>query len=518
VLEPAILDRMSRLPDALTSSAERKAITLGTVSSLLIVVTSGMRGWPFPSLTAEPWIFQFNGAGNPAWKYSFLLAFYIGCAGLCWAWVKLLRIARVGDLSVRSVFCTFGIWSLVLFFATPLFSGDVYVYAVDGEAMQRGFDPYQHGVSAMGAVPHVHLVHPLWRDTTTMYGPIFIRMVQGISVVTNGNLIVSVLILRVLAVLSVFIAAVSLQKLMAHFGRPVASGLVFAVLNPISMLHLVGGAHNDAMMVGLLAAGLAVGLTTKNWALRALALGLCATAGAFKIPGFAGALVLGWIWAGVDVARWRRVIAAGGAGVGALVWFELQTLATGLGWGWVHASNVPGLAHPLLSIPNAVALSFGNLVGQGYPLNDLTRPAALLVAAALGMWLILRTGRNPEPYKVVRAFGWGILIIAWVGPAVYPWYLAWGIALVGAMGTTKMYKPLIIATCSVIFVIAPGGYGILDIPSASWRTVMAFLTLSVMTYGIYDACRRNGVLFASKRLKIADSEKNSKVRTAEPLF
>jgi alpha-1,6-mannosyltransferase len=509
---------MPSLPDVLMSSAARRAITLGSVSCLLIMVTSGMRGWPFPSLTAEPWIFQFNGAGNAWVKYSFLFAFYLGCAGLCWAWVKLLNAARSGDLPVAGVFWAFGIWSLILFFATPLFSGDVYVYAVDGEAMQRGFDPYESGISAMGSVPHVHLVHPLWRDTTTMYGPIFIRLVQAIAVITNGNLIVAVFILRALAVLSVLIAAVSLKRLMEHFGRPVASGLVFAILNPISMLHLVGGAHNDAMMVGLLAAGLAMGLTTRGWALRFVALGLCAAAGAFKIPGFAGALVLGWVWAGVDVSRWRRVVAAGAGGAVALGWFELQTLVTGMGWGWVHANNVPGLAHPLLSIPNAVALSFGNLVGQGYPLNDITRPVALLVAGVLATWLIVRTGTKPEPYKVVRAFGWAILIIAWVCPAVYPWYLAWGIALVGAMGTSKMYKPLVVATCAVIFVVAPGGYGILDIPAASWRTVMAFLTASVMAYGIYDACRRNGVRFTGKRLKITDSEKTSSVRTAEPLF
>jgi hypothetical protein len=475
------------------SLSSRGAIGLGLVSCLLITFTSGMRGWPFPSLTAEPWLFQFNGSGNDVLRYAFLFSFYVACAGLCWSWVQLLRLARAGDLPVRNVYWAFGLWSLVLFFATPLFSGDVYVYFVDGEAMQRGFDPYVSGVSSMGAVPDVHMVHPLWRDTTTMYGPIFIRLVQGIAIVTQGNLIAGVLVLRVVATLSILLALVSLRRLMSHFGWPVASGLVFAILNPISMLHFIGGAHNDATMVGLLAAAMAIGLAAKGWPLRVLALGLCAAAGAFKIPGFAGALVLGWMWAGVDVSRWKRVAGAGVAGIVALVWFEVQTLATGLGWGWLGASDVPGLAHPLLSVPNAIALSFGGLVGEAYPLNDITRPLALLAAAGVATWLVVRTGSLADPRKVLRAFGWSLLIIAWTGPAVYPWYLGWGIALIAATGAARMHGPLVVATCAVIFLIAPGGYGVLDIPSGNWRTVMAFVTTGVMAYGVYEAFRRNEI-------------------------
>lgn len=490
---------MSSSPVAFSPSHTRRVVGLGAISALVITITSGMRGWPFPSLTAEPWIFQFNGVSSPVGKYAFLIAFYVGCAGLCWSWAKLLKIAQADSLSVRQVFWTFGVWSAILFFATPLFSGDVYVYFVDGEAMQRGFDPYTSGVSAMGAIPDVHMVHPLWRDTTTMYGPIFIRMVQGIAILTQGNLIAGVFILRAVAVLSIFIVAISVKSLAQRFGRPVASGMVFAVLNPISMLHLIGGAHNDAMMVGLVAASLAIGFAAKGWPLRLAALALCAAAGAFKIPGFAAALVLGWVWTGAEVSRMRRVFGAGLAGAVALAWFEAQTLITQMGWGWTGASNVPGLAHPLLSVPNAVALSFGGLVGQPYAFNDITRPLALLTAALVATWLILRTGTSPEPYKVVRAFGWALLVIAWAGPAVYPWYLGWGIALIGAVGTTKMHKPLVIATCTVIFLIAPGGYGVLDIPGGSWRVVMAFLTTAVMTYGIHDAFRRNGVTTAALR-------------------
>lgn len=481
----------------------KQTVALGSISMAVIAFTASMRGWPFPSLTAQPWLFQINGS-NATLRYAFLVLFVLGCATLCVTWIRLLQLARAGILTMKATMWTFALWSLILLFATPLFSGDVYVYFLDGEVMVRGFDPYVAGVSAMGPVPDVHMVHPLWRDTNTMYGPVFMRLAQGIALLTNGNLIAGVIILRVIAIASIALAAISLKVLAERFDRPAVLGVVFGILNPVTMLHLIGGAHNDATMVGLLAAGLALGYTSNRISLRILALALCAAAAAFKIPAFAGALVLGWSWAGVYASRFRRVIYAGIAGVAALALFEIQTLATGMGWGWLNASHVPGLAHPLLSIPNAIALSFGGLVGEGYPLNDITRPLALFSSAAVAVWLILRTGANAEPYKVVRAFGWALLIISWTGPAVYPWYLAWGIAIVGAMGASKMEKPLIALTCALIFVVAPGGYGVLDIPTGSWRVVMAFLTLGVMVWGACDAYKRNHVPQGQRLLQPQD--------------
>jgi alpha-1,6-mannosyltransferase len=472
-------------------------VALGVASIAVILLASSMRGWPFPTLTAEPWLFQINGT-NTALKYSFLALFYVGAAGVCWSWVKLLRLSKAGLITPKQVFGIFLLWSAVLFFATPLFSGDVYVYYVDGQLLQRGFDPYATGISSMGPVPDVHMVHMLWRDTSTMYGPIFIRMVQLIANIAPDNIVVGVMILRAMCIVALFAGGLALADLAKRYGRPVADGLVFALLNPITMLHLVGGAHNDAMMIGLLAVGLAVGLRAKGWPLRLVALALCAAAGAFKIPGFAGAMVLGWVWAGQTATPWRRVFSAGGAAVVALALFEVQTLATGLSWGWMRASDVPGLAHPLLSPPNAVALSFGSLFGVGNELNAITRPLALLISACTATWLIVRTGREmPEGElhveHVIRAFGWGLLVIAWTGPAVYPWYLGWGIAIVGALGAGKMRKPLIVATIAVIFVIAPGGYGILDIPGGAWRTVIAFATTAIMALAIRHVFKVHGI-------------------------
>ena len=487
----------------------RRYTVLGFVATLVITASSAMRGWPFPTLTAEPWLFQINGGSNPI-RYVFLVVFYAAVALLSFCWYRFCQAAGAGELTSRQVVAAFCLWSLPLFFCVPLFSGDVYVYWVSGLLVTRGFDMYGVGISALGPVDSVYMIHPLWRDTTTMYGPLFVRIAQGVAYLTSDSVIAGVTLFRFVAIAFLTLMSVSMASILRRLGRPVPQGLVFGLLNPITMLHLVGGAHNDAMMLGFLFAGFAVGLKTISWGrsaapksaaviwtLRFVALSLSAGAGAFKIPGFAGALVLGWIWAGKDVSVLRRVIGAALAGLVALFAFELETLATGLGWGWLNAISVPGLAHPILSPPNAVAFSFGFPFNGGIGINGVTRALATLFALLLSAFLLLRTGRRSSPEDSMRALAWALLIVAWTGPAVYPWYLAWGVAMAGTVGLHSMRKPLILATIAVNFFVLPGGYGTLDQFTDWRRTIVAFVVVAgygVMAYHLYQRAHSGGYL------------------------
>lgn len=67
-----------------------------------------------------------------------------------------------------------------------------------------------------------------------------------------------------------------------------------AVLNPLTLIHLVGGAHNDALMVGLLAAGLAAAIRRRP----IVATLLVVTAALVKVPAGLGlvAVAAAWSW------------------------------------------------------------------------------------------------------------------------------------------------------------------------------------------------------------------------------
>lgn len=461
---------------------------IGLAASYVVMVSSAMRGWPFPNLTAEPWLFQLT-TSNTITRYAFVLAFYAAVIALCWSWVTLLGVAKQHVMRPSTISVVFVLWTLPLMLTVPLFSGDVYVYYVDGEALARGFSPYESGVSAMGAEPMVHMVHPIWRHTQTMYGPVFMAMAEGVARLSDGSVITGVSMFRLISLVSVGVMGWGISRLCRHFDRPVAEGLTFALLNPLTLLHLVGGAHNDATMLGLLVAGLAVGVSAKSNSQRLLAIALCIVGAAFKAPAFAGVLVLGWIWAGQNVGVWRRLVSSAVCACVGVLMLHVAGVITGLGWGWTKASDVPGMAHPILAPANAFAFALGGPFGVPYGVNSVSRAVAMLAAVVISLWLVLRTGRSARPEVVVRALGWSLLALAWLGPAVYPWYVSWGIVIVGAMGVGTLRRHLVAVTILVNFAVAPGGYGLLDTWNDWRRTIVATIWFAVVAYVAWSAMK-----------------------------
>ncbi len=465
-------------------SSKRHVVLAGFVASVVLSVVSLVRGWPFPSLSAAPWIAQWSAPHTVA-RYGALSVYLIALGVLSFAWLRVMSFARANELSVGDSWKIFALWAAPLLLSTPLCSGDVYVYVVDGHAIARGFSVYTEGVSAMGQSPMVNMVHPLWRDTNTMYGPTFLRLSQLIVELTPNSVVGSVMLFRAVAVASVVITGLSLGSIARRCHRSVPEGLALALLNPITLVHLVSGAHNDATMVAFVALGLALGVrafdrSVTSLAMAGLALASCSVAGAFKLPGFAGALVLGWMWAGRYASFLQRVVVVAISGTVTLAMFALQTWALGMDWGWMNASKVPGVAHPLLAPANAIGIAIGGPIGLASPFNTAVRSLATVVAVAVATLLIVRTHRDATPERVIRGFGFALLAIAWLGPAVYPWYFAWGTAIAGAMGVGIMQRVLERVTVVVMFAVLPGGFGVLDVLHGSARIVIAWIVSIVM--------------------------------------
>lgn len=456
---------------------------------MVVVLASAMRGFPFPPLTSEPWLFQFA-SSNRALRYAFLIPFYGSVASLCLLWIKALRASRRRELTSRQVVALFLIWALPLFAGVPLFSGDVYVYYVDGEAMARGYSLYDSGVSALGPEPMVFMVHPIWRDTMTMYGPVFMKITEVVAMLSSGSPILGVTIFRLISLASVAAIGGGVWSLCRRFGRPVSEALVFALLNPLTLLHLVSGAHNDVTMIAFLIGGLAVGLHSRNWVWRFAAILLCTAGAAIKVPAFAAVIVMGWMWAGRGASFWKRSAFAAVTSICGVALLHLLGVVTGLGWGWLKATDVPGIAHPLLSPANAIALSFGSLFGVGFEVNAVTRVLASGVAVFLCVWLVLRTGRRASDEALTRALAWAMVGLGWLGPAVYPWYLTWGIILIGALGIGVLQRHLAWTTIIVAFAVSPGGYGWLDLYTDWKRTTLAFLVVLAMGLATRSVCAK----------------------------
>ena len=137
----------------------------------------------------------------------------------------------------------------------PLFSRDVFSYAAQGEMMSHAINPYHYGPGTLGSGPYVSGVDPLWANTPAPYGPLFLMLAGWSASLSLHHALITVVLLRLQSVAGIALIAYCIPKLARSFGRDAGPAFVLAVLNPLTLLALVGGAHNDAIMVGLLLAG-----------------------------------------------------------------------------------------------------------------------------------------------------------------------------------------------------------------------------------------------------------------------
>jgi alpha-1,6-mannosyltransferase len=211
---------------------------------------------------------------------------------------------------------------------------------------------------------------------------------------------------------------------------------VIAVLNPLTLLALVGGAHNDAIMIGLLLAGVTACKSRHPvWGVV-----LCTLAAAIKVPAAIGIVYVAWEWAGPDVALRERVRPFLKAGSLALAVMTTLTLVSGLGFGWIANLGTPGTVRSWMAPATAIGLLISgafHVVGVGVGIGGVltvTRFFGLLGAVIVAVWCL----RNYERLGMLRALGLSMLMFVVLGPVVQPWYLTWGLIVMAPIVTGRL--------------------------------------------------------------------------------
>jgi hypothetical protein len=470
----------------------------------------------------------------------------LGLVTLCACWWLLYRASVDGRLAVRSARWIWLAWSLPFVAGPPLYSRDVYAYAAQGQLAQHGMDPSTTGISALnrlGLGRYVTAVDPRWHETHAPYGSTAVG-VERIAAAVGGGPTGAVVVFRVVAILSVVAMVTLVTRLVAGpgglpgRGRPgmgtggtgtsgtgtsgtgtsgtgtsgtgtggtgtggtgtggtaVSAAIVLAALNPVTVIHLEGGAHLDAFAAALLVAALVV--DRADWRGHTYAaVALACLAGTVKVTAF-----LGLAWLLVAHARRRREDGVAGRrsatlGAARAVVADLlvatvvavaSMLAVGFGPTWLKALTTSGTLRTEVA-PAAIAAHVlsvaGRLVGiSGHDDAVLAgcRAVALLAVAAFVGWMLVRTalGRSPLPRHrpadnqpadnapgdspagadlgdgrsaPLVVLGYGSLAVALGSPVAYPWYLALALAPLAALigldsrGTTAARRILMIAS------------------------------------------------------------------------
>ena len=249
--------RLSRLREFVTTTEGRPAL-LGCLGAALIT-TGGLGAGstkqhdPLLETLHLSWLRY----GHGLVLSSVLL--WIGVTLMLSAWLWLGRRVLAGDASEYTMVASAAFWLAPLLLSVPLFSRDTYSYLAQGALLRDGFDPY-----AVGPIdnPNALLdnVSPIWTITTAPYGPAFIMIAKLITMLVGNHVIAGTMLLR-LCMLPGFVLLIwATPRIARHLGADVPIALWICALNPLVIIHLMGGVHNEMLMVGMMAAGIALTL------------------------------------------------------------------------------------------------------------------------------------------------------------------------------------------------------------------------------------------------------------------
>lgn len=382
--------------------------------------------------------------------------FYLGMALVVWGWLGLRSAPR------KQLLIAIGVWALPLLVCPPVLSQDLYIYLAQGAIAHAGLDPYTVGPSGL-ASPLTAKVSWVWVNTPSPYGPLFILLMKSVVAVTGDHLVLAALVTKVLMASGLVLLCATLPSLERHLGG--SHALWLGAANPLVLVHLVGGAHNDLIMIALLAAGTLLVLERKH----AAGMVVVAFAVAIKVTAAIALPFLVWVWA-AHMRKRGFVTAAGVGTVLVAAVFAGCTLLAGVDLGWLKALGGNSLLTHWLSLPTGVGQLFGVI------------PAARIVGwsvlAILVCWLWWRS-REGGP-KAIEGAAWALLATVLLSAVTMPWYFTWPLVLAAGF---RLRRPEVVVGLSVWLVLI--NYPLGDTGLYNWWWVLlTALAATGVGYGV----------------------------------
>jgi alpha-1,6-mannosyltransferase len=402
---------------------------------------------------------------------------YLGLGLVIWAWVRLGRMVRNNYVGSPAVLIAVAAWALPLLFAPPLFSKDIYSYLAQGQLALHGFNPYVVGPAALPS-PLSDNVSWVWQNTPAPYGPLFMLLAKAVVAVTNASVIGGVVAMRLTLASGLVLVCWSLPGLARHLGGRPATALWVGAANPLILVHLIGGAHNDVLMIGLMAAGVLMVLDRRH----VLGIALVTLAFAVKATAVVALPFLVLVWAArLDGTKRARLGKAIGGSVAVFVAvFGACTVIAGVDLGWIPALRTSSTIVNWLSLPSAVGdfvYTVVNLVFRVEPGVFMTIArglgSVLLIYIAWRQWRAAENGGT----EAIRRAAITMLAVALLSPATLPWYFSWPLILgAGFVWSTSALTAATFASVGLLLVTFPNG----DTALYSWGYLLLTALVSAL--------------------------------------
>jgi alpha-1,6-mannosyltransferase len=411
---------------------------------------------------------------------------WLGVALMLIAWLWLGQRVVSGDASEFSMVATTAFWLAPLLLSVPVFSRDTYSYLAQGALLRDGLDPY-----AVGPIenpnPLLDNVSPIWTITTAPYGPAFIMVARLITMLVGNHVIAGTMLLRLCMLPGLALLIWATPRLARHLGANAPIALWICVLNPLVIIHLMGGVHNEMLMVGLMTAGIALTFQRHHVAgiaLVVVGVAVKATAG-IALP------FLVWVWMRNlrDRRGYRPLVAFAAAGaMSVLIFVAVFAVLSGLagvGLGWLTALAGSVKIINWLTIPTATANVIHAIGGLFFPVNfyavlQVTRAAGIVIIA-VSLPLLWWRFRHDDR-QALTGIAWAMVVVVLFVPAALPWYYTWPLAVMAPLAQSRAAVAVIAGFSTWIMVIfkpdgAHGMYSWIHVLLATACALFAWRTL-----------------------------------------
>ncbi|MCK7675208.1 alpha-(1-_6)-mannopyranosyltransferase A [Corynebacterium sp. CCM 9187] len=406
------------------------------------------------------------------------VSMWLGLALMTLAWLVLGRGVLRGRVGAREVTRSLVWWVSPLVLAAPILSRDVYSYLMQGAMVRDGFDPYSQG-AAVNPGPMLLEVSHDWRNTTTPYGPLHLWLGDAVTGVAGDSVTLGVFLYKLISLVGFWGIVWCVPRIATRINGDGGLALWLGVANPVTVLHLIGGMHNESVMVALVSLGILLALDGRFTA----AMALVAVSVAFKATAIIALPFLVWM---MHRHLLRRGLPLGpvGAFLAAGSWSAATTFIvvtgctwlSGAGWGWVaqlsgNSKVINPLALPSL-VAGIVTPLFG-VTGSGVSYN-----AVLVVTRQMGMigmliglivaWWVFRHDDRRNIMGIAAAY----TVVVTLNAVTLPWYYVSLIVLVGTFSPSRRIVGFTV-WCSVVVAMSFTGSGNHQMYNLVWMGVLA---------------------------------------------
>lgn len=361
--------------------------------------------------------------GSPDWLLGplrLLGADYMAGSSAGWAYFGGLLLAMVLYVLVLVCVRTFSLRTLaiavvslnaVFLLAPPLLSQDVFSYIAYARlGADHGLNPYTH---APNDIPFDAVYgYAGSKGASNVYGPLFTLATYPLGLVSVP---VAFWTLKAVAFAAVLGAVYFTGKTAVALGRDPRLPVAVVGLSPVTMVHVVGGAHNESLTVLLLVVGAWLFVRRREPAggfAAGLGSGVKASA-VLPLPFMLAAARDRWRTLGAMVGAGAVSLAIGLAAFGADAIEGLNLLSS-------NQNRTSKFSTPHKSV-DLVELVAGNVDRDAWA--DAVRIVLMLLLVAFVLWLLRGVLRDRDRW--IAATGWATLGVLLASAWLVPWYLLW---------------------------------------------------------------------------------------------